>query len=209
MNNTIIETSKDKEDKEDKEVEDVKTTVKEEERQEPAKDEKTSNDASNLQEEFKTLQKKLSASQSWGHKKNIAYVNAKKKMGEFLNKLCENSLLEEAEVSEAMGYFNLKDDNSRDVFDIDKATIELADKLDIKKIKTEERTDRLLIQEILRKLMLRYLIDIDRKTKLKQGNIENHYPTDLINSLKTIADLYFKIKESNKHLRDDDDQSIF
>lgn len=100
-------------------------------------------------------------------------------------------------------------DNSRDVFDIDKAAIELADKLDIKKIKTEERTDRLLIQEILRKLMLRYLIDIDRKTKLKQSNIENHYPTDLINSLKTIADLYFKIKESNKHLRDDDDQSIF
>lgn len=106
--NKVIETPQDvkeTETKEQEETQDVK------EIQEPAKDEKTSNDTSNLQEEFKTLQKRLHDTKSWGHRKNAAYVNAKKKMGEFLNKLCENSLLEEAEVSEAMGYFDLKDDD--------------------------------------------------------------------------------------------------
>lgn len=81
--------------------------------------------------------------------------------------------------------------------------------LDKKNLKNKETEQRLLAQELLRELLLFYLVDIHKQTKLKQQNLLNHYPIDLISSLKTIADLYFKFKDSNGSLKDDDGEYIF
>lgn len=60
--------------------------------------------------EYELLKKQLSESKSWGHKKNIELINAKKKMTDFLAKLEENGNIYEDDVKEAMGFFSAVDD---------------------------------------------------------------------------------------------------
>jgi hypothetical protein len=93
--------------------------------------------------------------------------------------------------------------------DAGKIITSLLSSLDKKTIKGKEEEQRLLAQDLLRELLLFYLVDIHRQTKLKQQNLLNHYPIDLISSLKVITDLYFKFKDSNSTLKDDDDGYIF
>jgi len=50
--------------------------------------------------------------------------------------------------------------------------------------------------------MLSYIVDINHQTKLRQQNLINHYPTELISSLKIISDLCLKVREENKYLKD-------
>lgn len=59
-----------------------------------------------LEEEVKKLKKRLDESQTWGHKKNLAYVNAKKKVGEFLKKLNEDEILTPDELNNVLSYFD-------------------------------------------------------------------------------------------------------
>jgi len=60
----------------------------------------------NLEEEVKKLKKRLDESQTWGHKKNLAYVNAKKKVTEFLKKLNEDEVLTPDELNNVLSYFD-------------------------------------------------------------------------------------------------------
>lgn len=59
-----------------------------------------------LKVEYESLKKQLNDAKSWGHKKNAAYVNAKKKITEFLSKLQEDSLINEDETSFALKAFD-------------------------------------------------------------------------------------------------------
>lgn len=59
-----------------------------------------------LKVEYESLKKQLNDAKSWGHKKNAAYVNAKKKITEFLSKLQEDSLINEDEASLALKAFD-------------------------------------------------------------------------------------------------------
>jgi hypothetical protein len=93
--------------------------------------------------------------------------------------------------------------------DAEKLINSLVAKLDKKNIKSKEIDQRVLAQNLLRELLLFYLVDIHRQTKLKQQNLLNHYPTDLISSLKVIADLYFKFKEANNNLKDGKDEYYY
>jgi hypothetical protein len=93
--------------------------------------------------------------------------------------------------------------------DAEKLINSLVAKLDKKNIKSKEIDQRVLAQNLLRELLLFYLVDIHRQTKLKQQNLLNHYPTDLISSLKVIADLYFKFKEANNNLKDGNDEYYY
>ena len=105
-----------------------------------------------------------------------------------------------------------KYDNGIDIdeeLDAEKITATLVSRFDKKTIKDKETEQRLLAQDLLRELVLFYLVDIHRQTKLKQQNLLNHYPIDLISSLKVIADLYFKFKEANNSLKDSDGEYIF
>lgn len=63
-----------------------------------------------LKAEYESLQKRLDESRSWGHKKNASYVNAKKKIGEFLSKLQEDEIISAEEVNQGLGFFDLADD---------------------------------------------------------------------------------------------------
>jgi hypothetical protein len=54
--------------------------------------------------------------------------------------------------------------------------------------------------------MLIYVIDIREQVTLKQQDLATTYPTELISSLKIIADLYLKMKEENKHLTTEEDK---
>ena len=60
----------------------------------------------NYEEEIKKLKKRLDESQNWGHKKNAAYVHAKKKVGEFLKKLNEDEILTPDELNNVLSYFD-------------------------------------------------------------------------------------------------------
>lgn len=62
--------------------------------------------SSELEEENKKLKKRLDESQTWGHKKNLAYVHAKKKVGEFLKKLNEDEILTPDELNNVLSYFD-------------------------------------------------------------------------------------------------------
>jgi hypothetical protein len=93
--------------------------------------------------------------------------------------------------------------------DAEKLINSLVAKLDKKNIKSKEIDQRVLAQNLLRELLLFYLVDIHRQTKLKQQNLLNHYPVDLISSLKVIADLYFKFKETNNNLKDGNDEYYY
>jgi hypothetical protein len=98
------------------EVEDKKTKTKEniiiDQENETSKEEKLKSDEKtkpdeeiNLKKEYEFLQKQLNETKSWGHKKNVAHVNAKKKITEFLNALQNDSLIGEEEVNTALSYF--------------------------------------------------------------------------------------------------------
>ena len=63
-----------------------------------------------LKAEYESLQKRLDESRSWGHKKNSSYVNAKKKIGEFLSKLQEDEVISAEEVNQGLSFFDLSDD---------------------------------------------------------------------------------------------------
>jgi hypothetical protein len=59
-----------------------------------------------LKIEYESLKKQLNDAKSWGHKKNAAYINAKKKVTDFLSKLQEDSLINEDEASIALKAFD-------------------------------------------------------------------------------------------------------
>ena len=94
-------------------------------------------------------------------------------------------------------------DNSEDAIDTKKVIDELINKLDKKGFKKKEYEMRLLTQQLLQELMLVYIVDINHQTKLRQQNLINHYPTELISSLKVISDLCLRVREDNKYLKDE------
>lgn len=86
---------------------------------------------------------------------------------------------------------------SEPILNIDKIIEERINKLSPKTFEQNAKIERILVEQVLQKLALQYVIIIDEQTKLKQQRVNNHYPTDLISSLKTIIELYLKIKEDN------------
>jgi regulator of replication initiation timing len=70
------------------------------------KSEETKKVSGELEDEIKKLKKRLDESQTWGHKKNLAYVHAKKKVGEFLKKLNEDEVLTPDELNNVLSYFD-------------------------------------------------------------------------------------------------------
>ena len=83
---------------------------------------------------------------------------------------------------------------------IEEKASQLLKDLDITKLKEESKRTNILLQQLLQKLMLTYTVDIAEQVTLKQADVNSTYPSDLISSLKIIADLYFKMKEQNKML---------
>jgi len=83
---------------------------------------------------------------------------------------------------------------------IEEKASQLLKELDITKLKEESKRTNILLQQLLQKLMLTYTVDIAEQVTLKQADVNSTYPSDLISSLKIIADLYFKMKEQNKGL---------
>lgn len=83
-------------------------------------------------------------------------------------------------------------------------TRELLKELNIKKLKEQSTKNNVLIQKLLQELMLSYIVDIREQTLLKQNELAATYPTDLVNSLKVLADLYFKMKAQNSSLKTDE-----
>lgn len=69
-------------------------------------EENSSEEKANYEEENKKLKKRLDESQNWGHKKNLAYVHAKKKVGDFLKKLGEDEVLTKDELDNVLSYFD-------------------------------------------------------------------------------------------------------
>ena len=89
--------------KDEQEQEDIqeepKTTEKSEEQQKDLL-------KADLKVEYESLKKQLNDAKSWGHKKNAAYINAKKKITDFLSKLQEDSLINEDEAGLALKAFD-------------------------------------------------------------------------------------------------------
>jgi hypothetical protein len=98
-----IEEPKKVEVKDEQEQEDIqeepKTTEKSEEQQKDLL-------KADLKVEYESLKKQLNDAKSWGHKKNAAYINAKKKITDFLSKLQEDSLINEDEAGLALKAFD-------------------------------------------------------------------------------------------------------
>jgi len=94
-------------------------------------------------------------------------------------------------------------DNSEDSIDTKKVVDELISRFDKKVFKKKEYEMRLVTQQLLQELMLSYIVDINHQTKLRQQNLLNHYPTELISSLKIISDLCLRVREDNKYLKDE------
>lgn len=98
-----IEEPKKVEVKDEQEQEDIqeepKTTEKSEEQQKELL-------KADLKVEYESLKKQLNDAKSWGHKKNAAYINAKKKITDFLSKLQEDSLINEDEAGLALKAFD-------------------------------------------------------------------------------------------------------
>lgn len=96
---------------EQKKVE-VKNEQEQEEREEESKTTEKAEEQqkellkADLKLEYESLKKQLNDAKSWGHKKNAAYVNAKKKITEFLSKLQEDSLINEDEAGLALKAFD-------------------------------------------------------------------------------------------------------
>ena len=85
----------------------------------------------------------------------------------------------------------------------------LLKELDITKLHTESKYTNILLQQLLQKLMLIYVIDIREQVTLKQQDLAATYPSDLISSLKIISDLYLKMKEENKHLTTEEQEDNY
>jgi hypothetical protein len=83
---------------------------------------------------------------------------------------------------------------------IEEKAAELLSNLDITKLKEESKNTNILLQQLLQKLMLTYVVDIKEQILQKQEDLVSTYPTELISSLKIISDLYLKMKEENKSL---------
>ena len=83
----------------------------------------------------------------------------------------------------------------------------LLKELDVTKLKDESKRTNILLQQLFQKLMLTYTVDISEQVMLKQEDVSSNYPSDMISSLKVIADLYFKMKEENKPLTITEEQS--
>ena len=83
---------------------------------------------------------------------------------------------------------------------IEEKAAELLRNLDITKLKEESKNTNILLQQLLQKLMLTYVIDIKEQVLQKQDDLISTYPTELISSLKVISDLYLKMKEGNRSL---------
>lgn len=83
---------------------------------------------------------------------------------------------------------------------ITEKTKDLLKELDVNKLKEPAKKSNILIQKLLQELMLSYIVDIKEQTFLKQNDLISTYPTDLVNSLKVFADLYFRMKEQNRFL---------
>ena len=98
-------------------------------------------------------------------------------------------------------YFD-EDNNNDDAIDTKKVIDELIRNFNEKEFESKEYGMRLLAQQLLQELMLSYIVDINHQTKLRQQNLINHYPTELISSLKIISDLCLKVREENKYLKD-------
>jgi hypothetical protein len=92
---------------------------------------------------------------------------------------------------------------------IEEKIIDLLGNLDIKKLKTESKNTNILLQQLLQKLMLTYVVDIQEQVSQKQNDLISTYPTELISSLKIIADLYLKMKDENKYLKNKEDKDSY
>jgi uncharacterized protein YueI len=87
---------------------------------------------------------------------------------------------------------------------IEEKITQLLSELDVTKLKNEATRINILLQQLLQKLMLTYTVDITEQVTLKQADVNSTYPSDLISSLKIIADLYFKMKEINRCVKPED-----
>jgi hypothetical protein len=83
----------------------------------------------------------------------------------------------------------------------------LLSELDVRKLKAESTRTNILLQQLLQKLMLTYVVDITEQVTLKQADAASNYPSELISSLKVISDLYLKMKEINKYVKVKEDRS--
>jgi len=92
---------------------------------------------------------------------------------------------------------------------IEEKTAELLKTLDITKLKEESKYTNILLQQLLQKLMLTYVVDITNQVSQKQNDLISTYPTELISSLKIIADLYLKMKDENKTLEVKEEKNSF
>ena len=92
---------------------------------------------------------------------------------------------------------------------IEEKITQLLKELDIASLKEESKRTNILMQQLLQKLMLTYTVDITQQVTLKQTEVNSTYPSDLISSLKVIADLYFKMKEMNKALEVKEEKDSF
>jgi hypothetical protein len=72
--------------------------------------------------------------------------------------------------------------------------------LHLKHFKQRSAEVSFLMEQVLQDTMIRYAVDINQKVKLKQDSQDNHYPADMVSSLKTISELYFKVKDGNTFL---------
>ena len=84
---------------------------------------------------------------------------------------------------------------------IEEKAAELLRNLDITKLKEESKNTNILLQQLLQKLMLTYVVDIKEQVLQKQEDLVSTYPTELISSLKVISDLYLKMKDENQYLK--------
>jgi hypothetical protein len=98
-----IEEPKKVEVKDEQEQEDIQEEQKTTEKPEEQQKELLKTD---LKVEYESLKKRLNDAKSWGHKKNAAYINAKKKITDFLSKLQEDSLINEDEAGLALKAFD-------------------------------------------------------------------------------------------------------
>jgi len=87
---------------------------------------------------------------------------------------------------------------------ISEKSAKLLKDLDITKLKDISIKTNILMQQQLQQLMLSYIVDIKEQLSLKQDDLASTYPTELVSSLKIIADLYLKMKSENISLKIDD-----
>lgn len=92
---------------------------------------------------------------------------------------------------------------------VEEKTTELLKTLDITKLKAESKNTNILLQQLLQKLMLTYVVDIKEQVEQKQNDLISTYPTELISSLKIISDLYLKMKEENRSLMKNEEKNSY